>query len=150
MLKPADLAVADYKVALKPLVGYEQQLFVSTQAYTELGTIEVVAPNSGTYTPNVADNLELAAGPQELMVVLNGDVDLLSALTVTVNGLDGTNAVTSDHERGGRQEVQVGPQRGDRLCGSGPAGDPIVWRAVAGRDDQRDVPQDCDEGEPEL
>jgi hypothetical protein len=87
-LKPADLAVADYKVALKPGVGYEKQLFVSTQQSTELGTIEVVAPNSGTYTPNQADNLQLAAVPQELMVVLDRDVNLGTALTITVNGLD--------------------------------------------------------------
>ena len=95
-LKPVDLAVADYKVALKPTLGYEQQLYVSTQPTTELGTIEVVAPNSGTYTPNQADNLNLAAVPQELLVMLNsGDLDLGSALTVTINGLDSNNAAVT-------------------------------------------------------
>lgn len=92
-LKPADLAAADYKTALKPQLGFEQQLLVSTQQYTELGTIEVVAPNSGTYTANVADNVQLALVPQELAVVLNtADIDLGAPLTVTVNGLDSNSA----------------------------------------------------------
>lgn len=92
-LKPADLVALQYPVALKPAVGYEQQLYVSTQGYTTLGTIEVVAPNSGTYTPNVADNAELALVPQELLVMLNGDIDLGGLpLTVTVNGLDSNSS----------------------------------------------------------
>lgn len=93
MLKPTDLTQSQYAVALKPALGYELQLYVSQQPATNLGTIEVVAPNSGTYTPNVSDNLVLAGVPQELLVALNRDVDLGGqALTVTVNGTDSTNA----------------------------------------------------------
>lgn len=91
-LKPADLQVADYAVALKPLVGYEQQLYATTDPHTVLGTLAVVAPNSGTYTPSVADNANLQNIPQELAVFLTGDVILGSACTVTVNGLDSNNA----------------------------------------------------------
>lgn len=93
MLKPADLVASQYPVALKPSLGYEQQLYVSTTSYGNLGTIEVVAPNSGTYSPNVADNLALVGVPLELMVMLNKDVDLGGQpLTVTVNGLDSNSS----------------------------------------------------------
>jgi hypothetical protein len=89
MIRPATLAAADYPVALKPTLGYEQQLYVSTGTTTELGTFEVVAPNSGVYTANAADNANLAAVPQELMAMLEGDVNCGGTdLVLTVTGLD--------------------------------------------------------------
>src|ERR1051326_4371762 len=75
MLRPKDLAPTDYTVALKPTFGYEQQLYVSTQASVELGMLEVTAPNSGVYTASVADNAALAGAPLELLAELESDVN---------------------------------------------------------------------------
>src|ERR1043165_2775993 len=73
MLRPKDLAPTDYTVALKPTFGYEQQLYVSTQASVELGMLEVTAPNSGVYTASVADNAALAGAPLEVLAEVEGD-----------------------------------------------------------------------------
>ena len=92
-LKPTNLAVTDYPVALKPTLGYEQQLYTSPQAHTVLGSLDVVAPNSGTYTLSVPDNAMLAVTPQELFMALDADADLGTAdLVVTVVGTDQNNA----------------------------------------------------------
>jgi hypothetical protein len=89
MLRPKDLAPTDYTVALKPTFGYEQQLYVSTQASVELGMLEVTAPNSGVYTASVADNAALAGAPLELLAELESDVNCGdSDLVVTVTGTD--------------------------------------------------------------
>jgi hypothetical protein len=87
-LKPNDLSAAQYPVALKPLLGYEQQLYVSTQPHTVLASIEVVGLNSGTVTTQQADNLLLSQVPQELMAVVRSEAELGSALTITVTGTD--------------------------------------------------------------
>jgi hypothetical protein len=93
MLRPNDLQVTDYTVALKPTLGYEQQLWVSTGTSTELGTLAVQAPNSGVYMPSVADNATLASVPQELLAVLESDVDCgASDMVLTVNGTDQNGA----------------------------------------------------------
>jgi hypothetical protein len=90
-LKPASLAVKDYPVALKPSLGYEKQLYVSPLTHTVLGSLDIMAANSGVYTPTVADNAMLGDVPQELMMVLDSDADFgASALVVTVVGTDAT------------------------------------------------------------
>jgi hypothetical protein len=92
-LKPADLTVSQYPVATRPALGFERQLYVSPQAHTVLGEIQIVTVNSGTYTPRVADNAALLAAPQELLCVLGVDADLGSTdLIVTVTGTDQNNA----------------------------------------------------------
>src|ERR1043165_4829322 len=89
MLRPKDLAPTDYTVALKPTFGYDQQLYVSTQASVELGMLEVTAPNSGVYTASVADNAALAGAPLGLLAELESDVSCGdSDLVVTVTGTD--------------------------------------------------------------
>jgi hypothetical protein len=76
-------------VALKPTLGYEKQLYVSTAETYELGTFEVTAPNSGVYTPNAADNAALSADPHEVAAVLEVDVNCgASNLILTVTGTD--------------------------------------------------------------
>ena len=47
MLRPNTLQPTDYTVALKPTLGYEQQLYVSTQVSVEPGIVAVLGPNSG-------------------------------------------------------------------------------------------------------
>jgi hypothetical protein len=89
MLRPKDLNSSDYVVALKPTLGYEKQLFVSTGDTYELGTFEVIAPNSGVYTPNAADNAALATDAHEVAAVLNVDASLgASNLILTLTGTD--------------------------------------------------------------
>jgi hypothetical protein len=89
MLRPKDLVSSDYVVALKPTLGYEKQLFVSTGETYELGTFEVTAPNSGVYTPNAADNAALANDAHEVVAVLNVDVNCgPSNLALTLTGTD--------------------------------------------------------------
>ena len=93
MIRPTDLATADYPVALKPGLGHESQLYVSTEQHTVLGEQDIVTLNSGTYTPQVADNLLLQANPQEVLAVLMGDVDFGSQnVVVTVAGTDQNDA----------------------------------------------------------
>lgn len=89
MLRPPDIAVANYKVALAPLLGYEEQLYISTGQFTDLGILTVVAANSGTYTASVPDNAQLSAVPQELLLTCES-VNVLgdSALQVLVMGTD--------------------------------------------------------------
>lgn len=88
MLRPNDLTSLQYKMALKPSLGYEKQLLVSTQSHTDLGVMVVKAVNSGVYTPNVADNLALADLPQELLLTLDNDVSGDAAAVITVVGTD--------------------------------------------------------------
>lgn len=75
MLRPRTLTTDDYVVALKPSKGYEQQLHVSLEQSTELGTLEIAALNSGTFTANAADVARLLATPQELVAVAESDLD---------------------------------------------------------------------------
>jgi len=93
MLRPTDLTAAQYPMALKPTLGYELQLFVSTQQSVEPGTLAVVAANSGVYTPSQADVLALAAAPVELIAELETDANCgPTDLVVTVVGTDSTGA----------------------------------------------------------
>lgn len=90
-LKPEALTPGQLKVAQKALLGYEQQLYVSHDNYLALGTMEIVAPNSGVYNADVAENLALASQPMELMAMLDTDAELGEALTITVQGTDEDN-----------------------------------------------------------
>jgi hypothetical protein len=93
-LRPTALdPTKDYTVALKPSLGYEQQLYVSTSLSADLGTLELVAANSGTYTRNNADNTALASAPAELLVTLKNDANFgTNDCVVTVNGTDANDA----------------------------------------------------------
>ena len=95
MLRPPTVAAGNYPIATKPLLGYEQQLYVTTQPYTDLGLLQVLAVNSGTYTANTADNTRLATVPQELLLIAETGVLGDSALTVQVVGTDALGAALS-------------------------------------------------------
>jgi hypothetical protein len=74
-------------MALKPTLGYELQLFVSTQLSVEPGTFLIQGANSGVYTPNAADNLTLQSAPQELVAELEDDVNYgPTDLVLTITG----------------------------------------------------------------
>lgn len=88
MLKPPDLTVPQYPVALKPTLGFEQQLLYSTQPALELGTFAVQGLNSGTYTPNIAENLALSALPAELLMILDDDINVTTDPVLTIVGTD--------------------------------------------------------------
>jgi hypothetical protein len=89
MLRPTDIHPSDFPMALKPTLGYELQLHVSTQLSVELGTLNIAAVNSGVYTPSAADNAALAAAPMELVAELEGDVQCGGTdMVVTVTGTD--------------------------------------------------------------
>lgn len=93
MLRPKDLTPSQYPMALKPSLGYERQLHVSLEQFVEPGSFDVVAVNSGVWTPNTADGLALADAPQELLVCVDdgcdaGQVDVV----VTVTGQDQNSA----------------------------------------------------------
>jgi hypothetical protein len=80
-------------VALKPTLGYEQQLYVSTGQTVEPGMFTVLGLNSGVYNPNLADSATLAAAPQELLAVLDGDINAGEQdLVLSVTGTDATGA----------------------------------------------------------
>ena len=92
MLRPPTIAVSNYPIATKPLLGFEQQLYVSVQPFTNLGYLFVTAVNSGTYTASPADNALLGTVPQELLLIAEttgviGD----SPLVVQVVGTDANN-----------------------------------------------------------
>ncbi|HXP62045.1 MAG TPA: hypothetical protein VN829_16230 [Dongiaceae bacterium] len=89
MLRPKDIAATDFPMAVKPTLGYELQLYVSTQLGVEPGMLAIQAANSGVYTPSAADNAALAAAPMELVAELEGDVNCgASDMVMTVTGTD--------------------------------------------------------------
>ena len=93
MLRPKDLNSLDYPTALKPALGYELQLYVSTALSVEIGMLAIQAANSGVYTPSAADNAALATAPMELIAELENDVNCgPTDLVVTVTGTDGSGA----------------------------------------------------------
>jgi len=80
-------------MALKPTLGYELQLYVSTQQSVEPAQFLVAAANSGVLTPSEADLATLAAAPMELLAELEDDVDCGgSDMVLTVTGTDANNA----------------------------------------------------------
>ncbi len=88
MLAPSALQTADLKIALKPTAGYEQQLYASTDSYTNPGDFLVTGLNSGTLNKPTADTTQLLAKPQELIAVLDGPVNSVQNIVLTVVGLD--------------------------------------------------------------
>lgn len=82
-------------MATKPSLGYEQQLFISTGKYTDLGVFNIVNLNSGVATMSVPAAAQLSTVPQELMAVLESEVVATGALVITVSGLDSSNAPVS-------------------------------------------------------
>jgi len=88
MLKPADLTSDLYDIALKPALGQEMQLLVSTQASLELGSMVGVAQNSGVYTANNAANAALQAAPAELLAMLESDINVDTLPVLTITGTD--------------------------------------------------------------
>lgn len=92
MLRPPDIQVPQYKVATAPLLGYEEQLYVNTGQFTDLGIVTVVGVNSGTYQASVPDNAQLSAVPQELLLICESvNVFGDSPFTVQVIGTDASN-----------------------------------------------------------
>ena len=92
MLRPTPLTAQQYGLATKPGLGYEQQLFVSTQQATNLGVLLCAGANSGVYTASVADNATLLGAPQELLCVLDTDIADSGDIVLTVTGTDQTSA----------------------------------------------------------
>ncbi len=93
MLRPNDIDPLSYPMALKPTLGYEWQLYVSTELSVEPGTFLVQAANSGVYTASAADVAALAALPMELIAELEAGVDCGgSDMVLTVTGTDNTDA----------------------------------------------------------
>ena len=88
MLGPKQIAAANYPVAVQPLLGFEQQLFITTQPFTDVGVLTITGVNSGTYTANAAPAAQLAAQPQELLCLLEtpgvlGDSPLVAQVVGT-------------------------------------------------------------------
>ena len=88
MLGPANLALSQLKIALKPAAGYEEQLYCSSAAHTEPAIILLKGVNSGVVTTSAADAAILATSQQELVVVLDGDLQTGASVVVTVTGTD--------------------------------------------------------------
>lgn len=86
MLGPKTIAVSAYPVATKPLLGFEQQLYVTTQPFTDLGILTVTALNSGTYTASAANNALLATAPQQLLCICE-TTDVLGAGPLVVQAI---------------------------------------------------------------
>jgi len=94
-LRPNLLTTTEYPVALSPAQGYEQQLYVSKEAYSNPGKFELVAVNSGVATMSNADQAQLAATPQRLLAMLDNDARGNGPLVLTVTGTDQDNAPLS-------------------------------------------------------
>ena len=80
-------------MATKPSLGYEQQLYISTQNYTNPASLVCTTPVSGicALTANVSDAATLLGVPQALLAVLDTDqITAAGALTVTVTGKNQT------------------------------------------------------------
>jgi len=95
MLRPADLTTAQYPLATKPSLGYEQQLWISTENYTDVGPLTILGANSGVASFAAPAAAQLAATPQPLMIMLDSDVLAANQLVVTVTGLDINNAAAT-------------------------------------------------------
>ena len=54
-------------MALKPTLGYELQLYVSTQLSVEPGMFNIARSTRVFIRPSAADNAALAAAPMELV-----------------------------------------------------------------------------------
>jgi hypothetical protein len=90
-LRPTSLTAQQYVLATKPALGYEQQLYVSTELACTPGSLLVAGVNSGVYTPSVADNAILNGEPQELMCVLTTQLEDSANVVLTVTGTDEDN-----------------------------------------------------------
>lgn len=97
MLRPPTISVANYPVATKPLLGFEQQMYVCVEPFTDLGLLNIGALNSGTYTAQTADNAQLAVTPQKLLCICEttGITNPSGALIVQVIGTDAAGAALS-------------------------------------------------------
>jgi hypothetical protein len=88
MLKPANLTTAEYPLALSPSQGYEQQLYVSTEACSNPGKFTMVGVNSGVAAMNSGDLAQLNGTPQRLLAMLDTDGGGTGPLVLTVAGTD--------------------------------------------------------------
>jgi len=92
MLRPTALTLAQYALATKPSLGYEQQLFISTQQAVSPGMLLCVGANSGIYTASVSDTAMLFGAPQELLCVLDTDISDTADIVISVTGTDASGA----------------------------------------------------------
>ncbi len=92
MLRPTALTTGQYKLATKPGLGYEQQLFVTTQQSVVPATLLCVGSNSGIVTADVSDSAALLATPQELMCMLDTDLGDTAPVVLSFTGTDSTGA----------------------------------------------------------
>lgn len=89
MLRPTDIAGADFTVAVKPEVGYESRLYLAAEAATQPGVLEIKAANSGVYTPNNADAGQLSDVPQQLLAVVASEkADAGAQIVLVITGTD--------------------------------------------------------------
>lgn len=82
-------------MALKPSLGYEQQLYISTQQYTNLGTYTVASMNSGVLALGSAAVPQLAANPQEMLLVLDTPVQADVPASFVITGLNQNSGVST-------------------------------------------------------
>src|SRR5690606_7075467 len=103
MLRPNNIAAADYLTAVKPEVGYESKLYLSAQQSVEPGTFEILGANSGVFTPSASDAGALADAPAELLAVVTAETaDAGANIVLTITGTDAEN-----HEETWTATIQV-------------------------------------------
>ena len=95
MLRPPDLTSGQYPLATKPSLGYEQQLWISTGQYTDVGAFTIISANSGVAALGAPSAAQLAGAPQELMLQLDSPVIADGQLVLTVIGTDINNAAAT-------------------------------------------------------
>ncbi len=99
MLRPPDISVSNYPIATKPLLGFEEQLYISTGQFTDLGMLVIspLALNSGTFSSSAPDLAALQGTPQELLLICEsvGLTAPTAALRVQVIGTDSADQALS-------------------------------------------------------
>lgn len=88
MQRPSDIATANFGIALKPLLGREKKLKISTTPAIEVAGLEVTAVNALTATASNAGVAALAARPSEVLIKLEEELKAGAAVTIGVAGLD--------------------------------------------------------------
>lgn len=87
---PNPIAPANYNIALAPTKGAEKKFAISPLPSFALGELVVTGQNACTYSPSIADNIQLATRPSNLVAILRTPVNNTNPIALIVNGQDQT------------------------------------------------------------
>ena len=95
MQRPPTISSADYSVALKPLLGREKKLKISTSPAYELAALQIDGLNSLNPAVSVAMAAALVARPSEVLLKCEEELRSAASLIIGVVGTDQNDAALS-------------------------------------------------------